>query len=168
MTFELICQWVASAVITGLVGYLWGIAKDKKREYDEELKEKELTQRKLVETCEALVKWRVRQEKDTEQLYRALEKLSLQMDKMRDGGMSLLRDRIIQSCRFFISQDCIHIEARDNITMMYKSYKNLGGNGVCSEIYANMMTLKVVGLPQSVVPRVDIDCGKGNKDEGTA
>ena len=47
---------------------------------------------------------------------------------IKDGIISLLRDRIAQSCRYIENNGFITQQQITSVTDMYDSYKNLGGN----------------------------------------
>ena len=63
------------------------------------------------------------------------------MDLVSVGIMSVLRDRILQSCRYFINEGFIESLALENITKMHDSYKALGGNGLCDHQYEAIQNL---------------------------
>lgn len=67
----------------------------------------------------------------------------LKMERMQDGILAVLRDRILQSCNFFIAQGKISQLALENITMMHDAYKALGGNGLCDRQFKAVNKLQV-------------------------
>ena len=67
----------------------------------------------------------------------------LKMEKMQDGILAVLRDRILQSCNYFVAQGKISQLALENITMMHDAYKTLGGNGLCDRQFKAVNKLKV-------------------------
>ena len=67
----------------------------------------------------------------------------LKMERMQDGILAVLRDRILQSCNYFIAQGKISQLALENITMMHDAYKALGGNGLCDRQFKTVNKLRV-------------------------
>ncbi len=61
---------------------------------------------------------------------------------IKDGIISLLRDRIIQSCRYIENNGFITQQQITSVTDMYDSYKNLGGNHGL-----NIIVEKAIKLP---------------------
>lgn len=67
----------------------------------------------------------------------------LKMERLQDGILAVLRDRILQSCNYFVAQGKISPLALENITMMHDAYKALGGNGLCDKQYKAVNELHV-------------------------
>lgn len=161
---EYIWQCVITAVVSGAVGFAWGIVKDKKHEHDQEQKDREKMFQDLIETNKALVEWKREKDEDIRSIFVALDKISAKMRHIAAGGLSILRDRIIQGCIHFNEQGHISIVARENIKSMHDSYKEFGGNGICDTYYNKMLALpltedifKTEGKASvSIPPRVDI------------
>ena len=66
------------------------------------------------------------------------------VDRICQGGLVLLRYRIIQSCWAFMERGSTTITARNNIRDMYKCYHDeFGGNGNCEHFYDEMMKLQI-------------------------
>lgn len=61
---------------------------------------------------------------------------------IKDGIISLLRDRITQSCRCIENNGFITQQQITSVTDMYDSYKNLGGNHGL-----NIIVEKTIRLP---------------------
>lgn len=61
---------------------------------------------------------------------------------IKDGIISLLRDRITQSCRYIENNGVITQQQITAVTDMYDSYKNLGGNHGL-----NIIVEKTIKLP---------------------
>lgn len=88
-----------------------------------------------------------------------MEKYTSRINKVIDGGLALLRDRILQSCRNFIEKGSTSYVARENITEMYKAYHNYGGNGVVTRYYEEFMKLPVLdGVSGSVNTEITNRC----------
>lgn len=69
------------------------------------------------------------------------QEMAATIELMKMGLLSMLRDRILQSCRYFIDQGKIDPLVLENITKMHDSYKALGGNGLCDRLYAKVQDL---------------------------
>lgn len=67
----------------------------------------------------------------------------LKIERMQDGILAVLRDRILQSCNFFVAQGKISQLALENIAMMHDAYKALGGNGLCDRQFEAVNKLQV-------------------------
>lgn len=57
------------------------------------------------------------------------------------GVQALLRDRILQGCRFYQSQGFSTYNARVNLTKMHEAYIGLGGNSIEIHEYERFMEL---------------------------
>ena len=69
---------------------------------------------------------------------------------IENGLCSLLRDRLIHCCLYHIKQGSITVEDLDNITSLYKAYKDLQGNGAVESMYKQLLSLPVVTLHTQV------------------
>ena len=91
-----------------------------------------------------------------------IKALKIGVDRICQGGLVLLRDRIIQSCRAFIERGSITITARNNIRDMYKCYHDeFGGNGDGEYFFDEMMNLPI---DQDVPIVSPFDVGGGHSD----
>ena len=79
-------------------------------------------------------------EQEKRQKQKELEKTILEL---KEGTQAILRDRILQSCTHFIEERQISPLALENITRMYTSYQNLGGNGLATHVYEQVRELEV-------------------------
>lgn len=69
------------------------------------------------------------------------QEMTATMELMKMGLMAMLRDRILQSCNYYIGKGSITALALENITRMHDSYKALGGNGLCDHQYDAIQNL---------------------------
>ncbi len=81
-----------------------------------------------------------RLEREQERYAREQERLA-RMVLSEEALVAILRDRIIQSCRFFIKRGSIPAFERESIERMYNAYHSLGGNDIASDIYRQMREL---------------------------
>ena len=56
-------------------------------------------------------------------------------DKVKEGMMALLHDRLYQACSFFIARGWATLDDRENLEYLYRPYKALGGNGTGETLY---------------------------------
>lgn len=63
---------------------------------------------------------------------------------MQEGLQAILRDRIMQMSSHCMEQGHTQIFMVENMSHMFSSYKNLGGNGAVKHIYEQFMDLPVV------------------------
>lgn len=55
----------------------------------------------------------------------------------------LLHDRLYQGCRYYIREGKIDVDGLENMTGIYKSYHNLGGNGTGTALYERVSKLPI-------------------------
>ena len=55
----------------------------------------------------------------------------------------LLHDRLYQGCRYYIKAGKIDVDGLENMTGIYKSYHNLGGNGTGTALYERASKLPI-------------------------
>lgn len=57
------------------------------------------------------------------------------------GVQALLRDRILQACKYWISHGHCPANERVSVEKMYNAYANLGGNDVAHDAYTEFRKL---------------------------
>lgn len=87
--------------------------------------------------------------------YKKLRKKLAKQAALELGIQALLRDRIIQIHNYYLDKGFCPIYARENISALYQSYHELGGNGTVTDLIERLMDLPTE--PQ-----------KGNKNGRTA
>ena len=65
----------------------------------------------------------------------------LEQAKMKEGILAMLHDRLYQSCRHYLHEEEIDVDALKNIEYLYESYHDLGGNGTGTELYERVKDL---------------------------
>lgn len=65
---------------------------------------------------------------------------------MKAGLQAILRDRLLQSYRYFSGKGYAEPEDRTNFENMWKQYEALGENGVMEDIHNKFMALPVYEL----------------------
>ena len=131
------------AFITAVVGSVVSWFKGTYNSYTNKLRERDRIITDLQITNEELQSELTEQNRKLQEVQRTISEFNKRMDLMAHGGMSLLRDRIIQSCQDFIERGSITLTARANISELYKWYSSLGGNGVGKYYYDKMLELPV-------------------------
>ena len=68
--------------------------------------------------------------------------LKIENEAIRDGLQAMLRDKLLGSCEYYISEKgwCTPRSA-ENLHEMYKAYKNLGGNGMITDVFSEFQKL---------------------------
>lgn len=72
-----------------------------------------------------------------------MKKISKQMEHNNNGTLSILRYRIRRECQKALFQNYITIEVLEDLTKMYKAYKDLGGNGSIERMYKTAIKLQI-------------------------
>lgn len=75
--------------------------------------------------------------------YRKISKKIHEQDKMKEGILAILHDRLYQACRFYLSQGHIDVDSLKNVEYLYNSYHDLGGNGTGTELYNRVKALPI-------------------------
>ena len=75
--------------------------------------------------------------------YRKINTKLKEQEKMKEGILAILHDRLYQACRFYIQRGHIDIESMKNIEYLYESYHDLGGNGTGTELYNRVKALPI-------------------------
>ena len=150
MTFEQIVVLAIGAFITAVVHAMVSNFQKLHEQQLEEQRERDRTVDNLVVKVNDVAEYF----KQIEELHEAIKDLGLQLSTLKQSIKSMLRDRIIQSCRVFIERGSITLIAKENICDMYKWYSAMGGNGICKYYFTEMDKLPVDNTP--TVPKVSI------------
>ena len=77
-----------------------------------------------------------------------IEKRLKERSIIHDTTMTLmlfiLKDRLYEGCKFYIEKGEISLMELKELSIMYDSYTNLGGNGTCKELYERVTDLKII------------------------
>ena len=150
ITWEYIWGVVLTTVVGGLIRVVGAFIKEQKNKHEEEERTKNDIFNQLVQNNKELLEWRESMEIENKLLKTELQAISKQITKITDSDLIILKDRILQSCRFFIGKGSITMAARENIADMYACYKDMGGNGTCKIVFEEAMKLEI-----SDIGRVD-------------
>lgn len=131
-------------LFTALLSFFSGRAQSMANRHDEAVAKKEQLFAEMMENQKKFLAWQEEINKQNAEMSREIKELNNCVNRIAKGGLVLLRDRIIQSCRAFIERGSITITARNNIRDMYKCYHDeYGGNGDGEYYYSEMMSLPV-------------------------
>ena len=64
-----------------------------------------------------------------------------EQNKIKEGLVAILHDRLYQSCSDFITHGEVAVGDLGNVEYMYSSYTALGGNGACTALYNRVKAL---------------------------
>ena len=158
MTAEQILIMLGTAVL----GFFSGRAQSMANKHDEAVAKKEQLFLEMMENQKKFIAWQEEINRQNTEMKREIKSLQNGVDRICRGGLVLLRDRIIQSCRAFIERGSITITARNNIRDMYKCYHDeFGGNGDGEYFFYEMMNLPI---DQDVPIVSPFDVGGGHND----
>ena len=158
MTAEQILIMLATAVLS----FFSGRAQSMANKHDEAVAKKEQLFLEMLENQKKFISWQEEINRQNTEMKREIKSLQHGVDRICQGGLVLLRDRIIQSCRAFIERGSITITARNNIRDMYKCYHDeFGGNGDGEYFFDEMMNLPI---DQDVPIVSPFDVGGGHSD----
>lgn len=148
---------------TAFLSFVSGRAQNIASRHDVEAARKEEQFNHIIERQKELSSLQSEMRVQLHELDKKLNTISKCTGRLKDGGLIILRDRIIQSCRIFIKRGAITITARNNIRDMYRCYHDeFGGNGDGEYYYKQMMQLPV----DTDVPLVShFECGGKHEDD---
>lgn len=63
-------------------------------------------------------------------------------DAIAEGVQSLLRESIVNSYNCYTDKGFMPIYAKESLKFVYRSYHNLGGNDVATELYSKMLRMQ--------------------------
>lgn len=67
-----------------------------------------------------------------------------QIKSMKKGMMWIQHDRLLELCKMYLRAKEITVDELENLTGLYESYKELGGNGTIKKLYEKVQNLPVV------------------------
>lgn len=74
-------------------------------------------------------------------LVASLKKNNTETKALKSGVQALLRDRLLQSYKYYTTKGYADFEDRDNFENMYCQYHNLGQNGVMDDMHRRFLEL---------------------------
>ena len=120
-------QWLCLFAVPNLIFLLWSTLINKR-------------QKKVDEEVAAR---RAEIEKQQEQIKQQNDQLEAQNKATMLGVQALLRDRLLQSFKHYISQGYADYTDRENVKNMYDQYEALGPNSVMSDLYEKFTELPI-------------------------
>ena len=76
-------------------------------------------------------------------LIASLKKNNQETKALKSGMQALLRDRLLQSYRYFEGKGYVGFDDRENFENMYQNYHALGQNGVMDDIHDKFLALPI-------------------------
>jgi len=74
-------------------------------------------------------------------LYSEVKKSRCQSETLKEGMTALLRSELIKDYNKYMEKGEMPIYAKENVEDICKAYHNLGGNGVGTKMYEELMSL---------------------------
>ena len=118
-------QWLSIAGIPGIIVLIGGII------INRALKKRDVKRERTV----------AEYERKQEQIRLQNEQLEAQNKATMLGVQALLRDRLLQAFRHFLTQGYAEYSDRENVKNMYDQYEALGPNSVMSDLYEKFTEL---------------------------
>ena len=84
-----------------------------------------------------------KRDKKQEEIREQNQKLESQNKATMLGVQALLRDRLLQAFKHYISQGYAEYTDRENVKNMYDQYEALGPNSVMSDLYEKFKALPI-------------------------
>lgn len=149
VSWEQIWGAIITTIVATLIKVVFSFLKEQKKKHEEAEKQKNDIITALMANNQELIAWRKDMDAKNQTLEKELHHINQQIKQITDSDLIILKDRILQSCRYFISKGYITVAARENITEMYNCYKKMGGNGTGKIIYEQAMELKIKDVMMS-------------------
>lgn len=141
--FQIILMLAAAAL-----SYLTGRAQAKAKKNDEKKEEQEKLLQEMADNYKRLIDGQEELLEHYKEIKLELRDVKRSNKRLKEGGLVLLRDRIIQSCRVFIERGSVTLTARNNIRDMYKVYHDeFDGNGDGEYYFTQMEKLPIDDIP---------------------
>ena len=128
MDIEQIWAVTISAVVTGVVTYLFAFIKEQTKKHNEETQRKEEVLKCLIETNKEILTWRKNTEENIKTLKETVNNIDKHLSLIKNGGMAILRDRIIQAHSYYTAKGHIPLAALESIEACYKAPYNSSDN----------------------------------------
>ena len=75
-------------------------------------------------------------------MFKQMKSVFKKQKAVEQGVQALLRNELIRRYREYEVKGELTILDKENIELMYKEYKNLGGNGMIESMYKDLMALE--------------------------
>lgn len=76
-----------------------------------------------------------------QQIIAAINAIVTKIDTLTQGELCLLRNRILDLCKYHINIGTISTLELENLSKMHDAYKQLGGNGLCDHLFESVQDL---------------------------
>lgn len=71
------------------------------------------------------------------------------LNAFQEGLVALMRDRLVQCCKYYLSLGYMPLDVRTSIELMYNAYHLNHGNGVVTDLFTRAMALPYTAPKQS-------------------
>lgn len=82
-----------------------------------------------------------RSSKNLESIDEKLKEINEKIQKIANGTLMITRYRLLKDMTFFLEQGFIELKQLNELTLIYESYKDLGGNSVVTELFERCQNL---------------------------
>ena len=156
---------VITTVVVGIIKFMYSFLKEAKEKNEQEQQTKNDIIQALMKNSEELTEWKKEIDQNTIHFQQEIQNLHQQMQKITTGDLILMRDRILQTCRYYISKGYITMPMRENLTEMYHCYQSMGGNGTGKLMYeqATQLPVQTVTLPGEITDPTEEEITNGTK-----
>lgn len=138
---------IITGIVAGLIKYMYTFLKELRTKHAQEQKTKNNIIDALMKNSSELVEWRKDMEEKNQRIEQKLQSINTQVQKITHSDLILMKDRLLQTCRYFLAKGYMTISARENITEMYHCYHEMGGNGTGKLLYEQAIDLPVKDMP---------------------
>ncbi len=87
--------------------------------------------------------WKDRKNSNFSEIQASLTEINDTIKPTAEGTRAIIRYRLLQELPRYIRIGYISIQDKEDITLLYESYKNLGGNSVVSDLYEKVRQLPI-------------------------
>ena len=77
-------------------------------------------------------------------VFKMISNHTKQIKSMKKGMMWIQHDRLLELCKMYLRAKEITVDELENLTGLYESYKELGGNGTIKKLFEKVQNLTVV------------------------
>ena len=82
-----------------------------------------------------------RSNKNLEKIYESLNEIKEQVEITKDGTLAITRYRLLKEMTRILDRGTIGVHELKELSLLYESYKNLGGNSVVTELFERCQDL---------------------------
>lgn len=80
----------------------------------------------------------------TKKVLKKVKNTNDRLDSHEAALVAMLHDKLFSKCTEYLDRGWCSVEEMDNLSYLYDSYHNMGGNGTGSAIYNRVLTLPTI------------------------